>query len=219
MATQLLACLAIGASDSWNLVGGGTKPDAVRAPDDDATTMISVSTINAKQSFTLDAFAGGYNATITDIATFRRTRENGSDSAIACRTYLTLGGNTTNGTANSPVGTTWLDTTETAWARPGGGTWTAADFDGTSATTEIGVEETTDSANSIQVTTLNLTVTYTPFAGGFALWVGAMLPPLLVVASHGLSNLEIAKITRRSLRHWPTHPLEFEAIRAAMRAT
>jgi hypothetical protein len=177
----------------------------VRSPDDDNTTAITETTNTEKQSFDLQQNYPGI-AILNSVSVRMRTRDNDGAIDITHRCFLLLGGNTTNGTTrNTGVGSTaYSDWTETL-ARPGGGSWSKTDL----ATLEVGVEKLTGGA-TLFCTTLYVTIDYTPPIGGFALFVGSVLPPLLAAASHALLKREFDAVLGRVLSRE-----EFHAARAA----
>ena len=171
--TIQLACASIGTHDAWTLTAGATKVIAVAQPDDDATTVIRTSTLNAKQSFNLDNLPGGASA-IVSVTTVARFNESAA-SATTMRAFLLLAGVTENGTTRNP-GAAYTTYSE-AIAKPGGGTWSVADVNAL----EVGVEEVADSIETAGCTTLYVEVVYDSAGSDFAVFLTSLLPPLLAV--------------------------------------
>ena len=205
MPTINLACASIGTHDAWTLLAGATKVIAVAAPDDDGTTRIGISVLNAKQSFNMDNLPAG-SASVSTVDLIARMSESGV-SAITARAFVLLSGTIVNG-ATRAVTSTWTTYTDLAIARPGGGTWTPADVNAM----EVGVEEDTDSADSVLCTTLYSTVAYTVGSGDYAIFIASWLPPLLALASHGLTMVDVRHMAR-ALRHLKHHPSNDEDFR------
>lgn len=150
MATQNIACGAIGANDSWTLAAGATKVAAVAAPDDDDTTRLTDATSGHKQSFTLDSHTIPAGSKINSISlVFKAKSANGLSKNY--RGFFLLGGNTTNGTLRN--NTTYNTFTESI-ARPGGGSYALIDL----STLEIGMDN--QGTDGKTVTTLYVTVDF-----------------------------------------------------------
>jgi len=171
--TLKLACASIGTHDAWALAAGASKVIAVAEPDDDGTTRINTSTLNAKQSFNLDNLPGGASAivSVTTVARFNET----AASATTMRAFLLLAGATVNGATRNPGGA-WTTYSEEI-AKPGGGTWSVADVNAL----EVGCEEVADSVESAQCTTLYVEVVYDSADSGFILFITSLLPPVLAL--------------------------------------
>ena len=160
MATEVLALEAIGTVDQWTLTAGATKVIACQAPDDDDTTYItSGATANYVQRFTLvDPAVITADDTINKV-TVRWRHQRASTPAGTGRSMLVTAGGTIFGAG---VGTLvgWTDQSDDFTEKPGGGAW-----DLTSITNiQVGVQNTL--ARSIYCTTIEVTVDYTPAAGG-----------------------------------------------------
>ncbi len=168
MATMDIACAAVGNYDQWALAAGADKVVAVAAPDDDATTRITEDTVNHRQSYTLTAATVATLKSVADSVTSVAVTSRGNKSGATTETYkhfLRLGGTDSDGISNTLTSGVWTTQGPETVTRPGGGSWALVDFD----TLEVGIVKDQDGANLAQVSTLYITVTYSPRAGGFAI--------------------------------------------------
>ena len=160
---------AVGNYDAWTLTAGADKVVAVQLPDDEGTTMLSASTLNVRESYTLkqsDIPNGIAKVNSIDIVARHRNNSGGADP-IRFKPFARLGGTDADYTEVVPAATFGTHT-ETGVARPGGGAWTAADL----LTLEIGILESVDSANLVQVTTLYMVLNYKPDVGAESFLIG-----------------------------------------------
>lgn len=155
MAVVTLPMAATTTPDDWAVLAGTDKVSAVAAPDDGGTTAIrSPASANTEQWYTVSpAFASG--STITEIAVRTRAARNASDANfVSGYTFTPQGGGTQSGTSGTftAVGA-YADYTYT---HSGLSVLWGSDF-------KVWVKNTT--TNRVIVTTLEVTITYTPAVG------------------------------------------------------
>lgn len=158
MATELCAMAATTTPDNWTLGAGASKVAAVAAPDDDDTTYINSGTSNGtEQRFTVSPSSIQVGDTITqiDIAA-RNLRDHGSNPTFKLGySFTPNGGGTQTGESNDITSTlTWKTDTYT--------------HSGLSVVWGSGlvVWIKITLARNMRCSTLQITLTYTPAAGG-----------------------------------------------------
>lgn len=158
MATEVCAMAATGTPNSWNLGAGASKVVAVAAPDDDDTTYINSGTVDeTEQRFTVSPSAIQVGDTITqiDIAA-RNLRDHGSNPLFVLGySFTPNGGGTQTGESTDITSTlTWKTDTYThsglsvVWG----------------SSLVVWIRNTL--ARNMRCSTLQITLTYTPAAGG-----------------------------------------------------
>lgn len=197
--------------------GAGTLPTNVQT-NDDATSFrrIVSGAVAQRDSYYVDALPSSAVA-VTQVDVWVRVRKNNGTNRAYGSWHLS--GSDLNTTSFASAGGGWTTISETSIARPGGGSWTTADFPGGSAGAEVGLMDwQSDATGSSDITKGSLTVTYTVAAGGFAFLLAQWLPPLLTVASHALSSFDIrlALSNFSWLRHMPSNREDFEKIKEAL---
>lgn len=100
--------------------------------------------------------------------------------------------------------TQWSDTDI---SHPTNASWAPTDFPGGSAGVYFGVYSSANLAGAVFCTAFELSLDVTPPDDSFALFVAMWLPPLLGVASHGVTLGELAGFFRAARRR-PNRPLE-----------
>lgn len=190
----------------WSRVGGTSNWQALTTDDGD-TSRHQSDTANADASFQVEAIPLAA-AVITRVEVFDKLYWAGQAHNGAAFMRLPAVG--------AVVGNTWSVTGTPydmySWDfisnRPGGGSWTPEDLIGGANGAQPGCRCTTSTGTG----TLRWTYMYMEIdwlgAGGFALFVSQWLPPLLAVASHGLSKLDMAKILR-NLKTRPSSDEDF----------
>lgn len=147
-------------ADQWLLGAGSTKVTAVALPDDDSTSYIVSDYPGELQRFFLAAHTIPPGATITEVKLRVRAGGGGGGGSFPpgyVRLHMRLGSTAVDIEPLIPV-SGW-STTEVPVERPGGGSWTRADFD----TLRVGVRVYWP---SVSVSTLGVIVTYTLPASG-----------------------------------------------------
>ena len=206
MPTVILDPTGVGTNgDAWVNSGGANKTASVNLPDDEATTRIQSTTDSDNQSFALEDMPADANVINSAIITARAS-ESAADASMAIKAWQGVGSS-----AGSTIAltTSWVDYTHTP---------NQALFTNTVAlinSLEIGVLHVTDTGQFSRVTSLYLTVVYQTDDGEqFLMFLTSWLPPLLAVASHGLSVGDISRILRR-MKVRPSDKWEFQKIREA----
>lgn len=157
MATTTAQATGVAAPDNWTLSAGSDKYTAVNAPDDDATSYLdSSNTINTQQrwTYTPSLVTGD---TITAVQINVRYKRGGTSDANFTLTYaFTINGGGTQ------TGTSTAFTSTTAWQS---GNYTHS---GLSAVWGSGfyVQAENTQARRVQISTLEVVITYTAAAGG-----------------------------------------------------
>ena len=163
MATLTAQVAATTSPNDWNLAAGASKVAAVTSPDDDATTYLSSgSSSDTIQTFTVSpALSTGDTITQIDI-TARARRSGGSNANFKVGYAFTPngGGSQSDESSNNLSTNSWTDFTSS---------FSSLSVVWGSALT-IYIKNT--QAKSVDVTTLNITITYTPGGGG-----GSAQPP------------------------------------------
>lgn len=158
MATEVCAMAATGTPNNWTLGAGASKVAAVAAPDDDDTTYINSGTVDeTEQRFTVSPSSISVGDTITqiDIAA-RNLRDHGSNPLFVLGyTFTPNGGGTQTGESTDITSTTtWKTDTYThsglsvVWG----------------SSLVVWIRNTL--ARNMRCSTLRITLTYTPAAGG-----------------------------------------------------
>lgn len=212
MPTTRLLPAAAGTDAAWSN-GVGTVPTNVQTDDGDTTYRTQSSAVSVADTFQVDALPAGEADTVTNVdAAAKARRSAGGTTRINVR--WRNGGSGSDG-ATQIDSASYTLVTETAVARPGGGSWVPSDFDGGAGaecgyvTTNTGVGDTT------RATWCYFDVTWTYFpSGGFVWLLSSWLPPLLAVASHGLTKLDVITI----LRSMKTRPSSDEDVRRLLEA-
>jgi hypothetical protein len=189
MPTAVLLPTAVAAEDQWTLGAGSSKEAAVQTSDEN-TSFISESTVGDRQSFSTGDLPPAVQVFQVDVV-MNAARGGGTDGAV--NMYVGISGSIVDG-ANKTTGSSYADFSELNISRPGGGSWSPADFPPLGST-RVGVRN--QSGNNSRVTYLALQVSYLEPTGGFNWLIGCWLPPLIAVASHGLTLTEAAKILQR----------------------
>jgi len=204
MPTVILDPTGIGGNDQWTLSGGADKIVAVTLPDDEATTRIQATTDLFRQEYTMENMPADSNV-INSFSMTTRASESAADASY--RNTLVEGIARVFGSTNA-LTTSWVNYTDVFTTSPLGSTWTPAIIN----TVEGGVEHVTDTGQFSRVTSLYMTVVYQTDDGEqFLMFLTSWLPPLLAVASHGLSDREIAWILRK-MKVRPSDKWEFQKI-------
>lgn len=158
MATEVCAMAATTAPDNWTLGAGASKVVAVASPDDDDTTYInSGTTSGTEQRFTVSPTSITVGDTITqiDIAA-RNLRDHGSNPTFKLGYSFTPngGGTQTGESTDITATTTWKTDTYT--------------HSGLSVVWGSGlvVWARITLARNMRLSTLQITLTYTPASGG-----------------------------------------------------
>lgn len=202
--------LTQGTYDNFTLQVGSTKPSAMRDADSNYLKVGGP----ARESFNADQMPSdaesidqvdiaGNNRTGADVGTYQfknMMRYNSTNWDGALR--------------QTGKNETWVTQTDTNVATaPDGSAWTVPIVN----STEIGTNRLDSEAGKNTFHRfINLTVTYQLSEDGFALFVSQLLPPLLLVASHGLLRLDVGRILRRC-KIKPTTDEEFARILEAFR--
>lgn len=158
MATVICAMAATGTPDNWNLGAGASKVIAVAAPDDDDTTYInSTTSTGTEQRFTVSPGSIVVGDTITqiDIAA-RNVRDHASNpNFVLGYVFTPNGGGSQTGESTDIASTvTWKTDTYThsglsvVWG----------------SSLVVWIRNTL--ARNMRCSTLQITLTYTPAAGG-----------------------------------------------------
>ena len=155
MATEVCAMAATGTPNSWNLGAGASKVVAVAAPDDDDTTYINSGTVDeTEQRFTVSPSAIQVGDTITqiDIAA-RNLRDHGSNPLFVLGYSFTPNGGGTQTGESTDITSTLTDTyTHSGLSVVWG------------SSLVVWIRNTL--ARNMRCSTLQITLTYTPAAGG-----------------------------------------------------
>ena len=203
MPTVILDPTGVGTNgDAWVNSGGANKTASVNLPDDEATTRIQSTTDSDEQSFVLEDMPADANVINSAVVTARAS-ESAANASMAIEAWQGVAS-----TAGSEIAltTSWVDYTMTP---------PQATFTNTVAlinSLEIGVQHITDTGQFSRVTSLYLTVVYQTDDGEqFLMFLTSWLPPLLAVASHGLSVGDISRILRK-MKNRPSDKWEFQKI-------
>lgn len=182
MASINLEPAVIGAQNAMTLEAGATKVAATKLPDDDLTTRIR-GVSGQQQSFYVDVLTGA--ADVLTVTTFGRNSldTHGSPGSNETCSIGALRSGSASVAATSQGTNTWGFRTDSgSQARPGGGSYTPADFPGGSAGMEVWVQGPNAGLGSgWRVTTMYFTVTYNFAPGGIASFCGQLVGPLVAV--------------------------------------
>lgn len=202
MPTTELTCTAEGTDTSWFNVGGPNKWSSVASPDDEGTTKIQKGSANGKQNFIIDNLP--LNAKVVDstLATMRIRRYLGTQGNV--NIYLEQGATEAHGTQRAATGS-WATWTQAFVNDPVSGTpLTVSDVN----SMELGVNAANMIAGSgVEVTTLYWDVTWTAFAGGFALMLSEWIPLLIGMGALTTRDLSLAL---SAMKTRPTYRWELE---------
>lgn len=176
MATSVtLEVAAVGNYDAWTLAAGADKVSAVQLPTDAGTTRIATAANGDRESYTIDPIPTAAVIVQVDIS-FEWAGGGGVTNRI--KPFFRLGGTDLDYTEYVKVSdTSFQQFTESDVARPGGGSWTPADFASGSGL-EVGVLQNNTVASASKVSTLWVVVQYNPPAGGY--FFGCVAAPLVI---------------------------------------
>lgn len=124
--SDVLAVTGAATPDSWALGAGASKVVAVAANDGDTSFLLSGSTANTQQQFTLADPPHIQPGDVISSVTLRATCRRNSNPGGSVQLTAVLAGNTAAGTAQATANN-YADFSSTFTARPGGGAWTLAD--------------------------------------------------------------------------------------------
>lgn len=218
MTVAVLATSGDGNIQEGTFVGGAGDYTNVHLPDDDDTSYITTDD-NPGNRFHSMYVQKLPTADIINsvICTYRRRRINGT----TWYSQVGLRSGTTNSLA-AEVGNesnSWATITSPAISRPGGGSFTNADFPGGGSSGMqllLSVGSTSGSGADGGYTTAYLNVDFNPAGGGFTLYVAQWLLPLLGAASHALLKREMVEILS-NLRVRPSSDEEFARLLEAFK--
>jgi len=198
--------------DGWN-VSSGTKVDAVTDKSD--STYVWRITVNERQDFTMEEMLD-HGWTINRVRRINQVDVHFRAARTAATGTVTVGIGDHAGAycdaASQALTGTPTDYSRTNVGNPfaGCGAWTYTDLD----TADFTMYPTI--TNEVRVYDLYAVVDFELHAGGFALWLSSLLPPIMAVASHAVSAKEIAQIlSYRSNR--PSNSEDFARIAEALR--
>ncbi len=185
---------AVGNWDEWTLEVGDDKVVAVNyggAHDDMGTTIVKAAA-DGLESYLHEGLPPGA-AVVVDVAeVIRAYRYAGAAGYWNCWRRIAPDQSQCN-EDHTEVG--FSTKTHNNIARPGGGTWVPSDFDNIAGKYEVGVRaENMGGADGIRCTTVYSVVNWEYQAGSFVYMVSSWLPPLLAVASHGLTKIDVSAI-------------------------
>ena len=124
--SDVMAATVAVTPDSWTLSAGASKVAAVAANDGDTSFLLSGSTANTQQQFTLADPSHFQPGDIINSVTLRATCRRNSTPAGNVLLTAVLAGNTSAGAAQG-TGSGYAEFSQTFATRPGGGAWTLAD--------------------------------------------------------------------------------------------
>lgn len=158
MSTETVQATGTTTPNNWTLGAGASKQAAVNTPDDDATSYVnSGATINTVQTFTLSPAALTAGDTVTQMAVNVRYKRGGASNVdfVAGYSFTPSGGGTQTGESGTLTGTTsWQSSTYT--------------HSGLSVVWGSGLTLycKNTQARDCQISTLDVTITYTAGSGG-----------------------------------------------------
>lgn len=193
--------------DQWSRVGAAaTKWESVA--DDVDGNYIQEGIDAQEQAFTVSSLTGQVGS-INWIKINHRSQEGGPNATIDPFTYAEATQELYGATA---LAVAWADYDSGQQAtKPAGGPWTEAIVNAT----EIGVKAGI-AGDVARCTKLTMSVDYDVKSGGFAYLLAQWLPPLLALASHGLTKFDITRILS-SLKTRPSNDEDFARIIEAFR--
>lgn len=161
-----------GWSDTSNAAGSANNYTLVdEQPPNDTTDLVQTGVVNTTDMYTLTDSGIGSGDTVNVVMVGVRLRNNTADATTAAKVQIekTSGGTITQGSAIVPNTTTFSTNapaqprnyTLIAYVDPDGAAWTQSTLDSAQA----GVKLTTAGTNRIQVTSLWVSVDYTPSSG------------------------------------------------------
>lgn len=183
MAIAYLNPIAVGTYNSWTLASGANRWDAVALPDDDATTRMSNTGGSSRQAYYVEALLGAESINSVKVyIRHRLTTHYSPGSSEGIGVGIRLGTSEDDKTPHTATNTwSWRTDTTAGFNRPGGGSWTGADFPGGGAGAQIYARfPLSGTASVLEMTTLVFEVDYVPQAGGggFAFGVASILGAL-----------------------------------------
>lgn len=193
---------------NWSNQGGVDQVDSVYSDDADAKYIH----IDLKDK-TARFVHGGMPpaASITTHFLRNKCRRSAGVNGTKINNLLYKGGVSTLEDKGVPAaGYTNYDSTDLAV--PGGGTWSSSIVN----QTKIGISTWAVDGDTIRDTYMFWAVTYVPTSGGHMWLLAQWLPPILAVASHCLTKLEIARVLS-SLKIQPSDKEDFARIIEAFR--
>lgn len=208
--TTLDVASEVSKSATFGYGGGSSDFTNLHSPDNDDTDFMANGTPTGDSRFTLDDLPSDARI-VTQVESYFRWRSIVGESSSTLRPKLTTPGGTVNaGTRvlSSFVYNSFQDIFADA---PAGSGWAVSDINAC----DIHFEKTASggSPSSGRCTTLKLDVTWDVLPVS-AILIASWLPPLIAVASHALSFIEISRILAQG-KHRPSERHEFEELVAA----
>lgn len=215
MATTTLTGNSTGFANAWQ-IGAGTRPSLITSDDGDTSYVAANGATGAPvaEHYGLTALPGR-PALISRVEQFAKVARGGGTNQIYSAFLSDASGNRNIAqSAGIGTGTYTLHSFDHSDSRPNGGVWGLGDFVAADQY-EMALEASDNDTSFTKWTYGYVEVDWSPEGGGFAFLVAQWLLPLLGVASHAVSTMEIRQLLR-ALRTRPTSRDEFERIKAAL---